>query len=110
MEDKFELLRAQASGPGEDALPGEYVDRLLAGETPLRVWREFRRMTLDQLSKAAGIAKGTATPGRETVGKVTREQLREIATDAVTHEDALHDNVIAVRGQRIGGYEPPLRP
>ncbi|MDD5587076.1 MAG: helix-turn-helix transcriptional regulator [Alphaproteobacteria bacterium] len=58
MEDKFELLRAQASGPGEDALPGEYVDRLLAGETPLRIWREFRHMTLDQLSKATGIAKG----------------------------------------------------
>ena len=34
----------------------------------------------DLLRKAAGIAKGTATPGRETVGKVTREQLREIAT------------------------------
>jgi large subunit ribosomal protein L11 len=34
----------------------------------------------DLLRKAAGIAKGDATPGRETAGKVTREQLREIAT------------------------------
>ncbi len=34
----------------------------------------------DLLRKAAGIGKGTATAGRETVGKVTREQLREIAT------------------------------
>jgi large subunit ribosomal protein L11 len=34
----------------------------------------------DLLRKAAGVAKGTATPGRETAGKVTREQLREIAT------------------------------
>jgi large subunit ribosomal protein L11 len=34
----------------------------------------------DLLRKAAGITKGTATAGRETVGKVTRDQLREIAT------------------------------
>jgi large subunit ribosomal protein L11 len=34
----------------------------------------------DLLRKAAGITKGTATAGRETVGKVTRDQIREIAT------------------------------
>jgi large subunit ribosomal protein L11 len=34
----------------------------------------------DLLRKAAGIPKGTATAGRETVGKVTRNQVREIAT------------------------------
>ena len=31
------------------------------------------------LKKAAQLAKGAATPGRETVGKVTRAQVREIA-------------------------------
>jgi large subunit ribosomal protein L11 len=34
----------------------------------------------DLLRKAAGIPKGTSTAGRETAGKVTRDQLREIAT------------------------------
>jgi large subunit ribosomal protein L11 len=34
----------------------------------------------DMLRKAAGIAKGTATAGREVVGKVTKDQIREIAT------------------------------
>ncbi|MDP3372187.1 MAG: 50S ribosomal protein L11 [Candidatus Paracaedibacteraceae bacterium] len=32
------------------------------------------------LKKAAGIAKGTQTPGRENVGTVTMTQIREIAT------------------------------
>jgi large subunit ribosomal protein L11 len=31
------------------------------------------------LKQAAGLAKGAATPRKETVGKVTRAQLREIA-------------------------------
>ena len=30
------------------------------------------------LKKAAGLASGANTPGRETVGKVTKEQLKEI--------------------------------
>lgn len=30
------------------------------------------------LKKAAGIAKGSATPNRDKVGKVTRDQIREI--------------------------------
>jgi large subunit ribosomal protein L11 len=32
------------------------------------------------LKKAAGISKGTQTPGRGTVGSVTMQQVREIAT------------------------------
>ena len=35
----------------------------------------------DLLRKAAGIEKGAATTGRETAGRVTRDQLREIADD-----------------------------
>ncbi len=31
------------------------------------------------LKKAAQLAKGAATPGRETIGTVTKEQVREIA-------------------------------
>ena len=34
----------------------------------------------DLLRKAAGVEKGAATTGRDQVGRVTRDQLREIAT------------------------------
>ncbi|MDR3424415.1 MAG: helix-turn-helix transcriptional regulator [Alphaproteobacteria bacterium] len=57
-KDRFDMLQAQERGPSEDAWPDDLVERLLAGETPLRLWREFRRMTLDKLSQATGIAKG----------------------------------------------------
>lgn len=33
----------------------------------------------DMLRKAAGIPKGSSTPARATAGKVTRQQLRELA-------------------------------
>ena len=34
----------------------------------------------DMLRKAAGVEKGSSTAGRENVGTVTRDQVREIAT------------------------------
>jgi len=41
------------------------------------------------LKKAAGIAKGTQTPGRETVGTVTMLQIREIAAIKMPDLNAL---------------------
>jgi DNA-binding XRE family transcriptional regulator len=49
---------AHTRAAGEERVPIEVVDRLLAGESPIRVWREFRKMTLDQLGAAAGLSKG----------------------------------------------------
>jgi hypothetical protein len=43
---------------GEEYLPAAMVDRLLAGESALRVWRKHRGMTLADLSRATGITLG----------------------------------------------------
>lgn len=44
---------------GEEYLPAEMVDKLLAGENALRVWRKHRRLTLDKLSSVTGVVKST---------------------------------------------------
>ena len=54
----------------------------------------------DLLRKAAGLEKGGATPKRETVGKVTRDQLREIA--AVKMVD-LNANDVEAAARQIEG-------
>jgi large subunit ribosomal protein L11 len=54
----------------------------------------------DLLRKAAGLDKGGATPKRETVGKVTRSQLREIA--AVKMSD-LNANDMDAAARQIEG-------
>ena len=38
----------------EEAVPAEVLDRLLAGESPLRVWREHRGMSAAQVAEAMG--------------------------------------------------------
>ena len=39
---------------GEEYLPEEAVDRLLAGDSPLRVWRQHRGLTLEALANKVG--------------------------------------------------------
>jgi len=54
----------------------------------------------DLLRKAAGIEKGTATPGRENAGKVTRQQIREIA--AIKMPDLNANDIEAAMAQVEG--------
>ena len=44
---------------GEEYLPAELVDRILNGESPLRVWRRHRGLTLDRLAERAGVRHAT---------------------------------------------------
>jgi large subunit ribosomal protein L11 len=54
----------------------------------------------DLLRKAAGIEKGSATPGRETIGRITRDQVREIAQIKVSD---LNANSIEAAARQIEG-------
>lgn len=57
-EDKADALAAaraeQRRLEGEEYLPAEMVDRILGGDSPLRVWRKHRGLTLAQLARATG--------------------------------------------------------
>lgn len=39
----------------EEIVPAVVVDRLLAAEAPLRVWREYRQLTQAGLARASGV-------------------------------------------------------
>jgi DNA-binding XRE family transcriptional regulator len=78
-EDAAALARfakRYASGK-EETVPVEVVDRLLAGESPLRVWRELRGMTAAQVAAAvqitpAHISKVEAGKGEPSVALLKR--------------------------------------
>ena len=44
---------------GEEYVPAEIVDRLMAGENALRVWRQYRGMTLQSLGDRVCMHKVT---------------------------------------------------
>ena len=49
-------LSAHIASGEDETFPGEFVDRLLSGEHPLTVWREFRGMTSAALASACGVS------------------------------------------------------
>lgn len=51
-----EVKRRLATGE-EEFVPSEMVDRILAGENRIRVWREHRGLSVSALADKAGIAQ-----------------------------------------------------
>ncbi len=50
-----EALYDRAKEEEEELFPAAVLDRLLAGESPVRVYRKYRDLTQKQLAEAAGI-------------------------------------------------------
>ncbi|TQE98580.1 MAG: helix-turn-helix transcriptional regulator [Spiribacter salinus] len=59
LDDTFAYDRAVAElQQGHDELvPAEVVNRLLAGEPPIRVWREYRGLTQSELAARSGLSQ-----------------------------------------------------
>lgn len=58
LEDSLTIAdfeRKLAAGK-EELIPAEYVNRMSEGESPIRVWRDFRGMAAKDLAAAAGIS------------------------------------------------------
>lgn len=52
-------FRAKLSSGEEELIPAEYVDRMLDGESKIKVWRDFRGMSAKALADAADIDTST---------------------------------------------------
>lgn len=52
-----DFKRRLAAGE-EEMLPAAIVERLIAGESPVRVWREHRGLTASALAEASGVGQG----------------------------------------------------
>jgi DNA-binding XRE family transcriptional regulator len=63
----------------EETVPAEVVDRLLAGESPLRVWREFRGMTAAQVAAAVHITPAHISKIESGKGEPSVALLKKLA-------------------------------
>lgn len=53
----YDQAKAELKAGTDEVVPGDVVDRLAAGEPPLRVWREYRGLSQQALADAAGLGK-----------------------------------------------------
>lgn len=62
LEDAEDLARARRVATAidrgeEEAVSLETVERMLAGENPMRVWREYRGLTLADIRQRTGLSR-----------------------------------------------------
>jgi DNA-binding XRE family transcriptional regulator len=87
--DEAEAVRAYdraKADPDQETVPIAVADALLAGQNPVRVWREFRGLTPEQLAESAGlrsaevaqIEAGRRRGSREALGRIARALAVEI--------------------------------
>jgi len=57
LEDLDDIIAGYEAMSGA-TLPHEFAMRVIEGEHPVRVWRDYRKMTLASLSEGTGISKG----------------------------------------------------
>lgn len=52
----YDEAKARIAAGDDEFFPSEIADRLLSGEHPLKLWREYRGLTLAQLGEACGVS------------------------------------------------------
>lgn len=78
VRDYDEVKLALANGE-EELIPGEVTYALLDGENPIRVWRQYRGFTQQQVADKAGISKPYLSQLESGQRKGTTEVLAAIA-------------------------------
>ena len=53
----YDASKAAIERGDEELIPAEVVFAILEGKNPVKVWREFRNLTQQQLAEAVGISK-----------------------------------------------------
>ncbi len=96
-EDKLDVSAAIAAQrrreAGEEYVPFKVIDRIIAGENPLKVWRKHRGLTQALLAKTAGInqafvsflekdEKGASVETWQSLAKALDVELEDILPQA----------------------------
>ncbi len=53
----YDAAKAELERGEDELIPGEVVFAIIDGENPIKVWREYRGLTQQQLADKAGISK-----------------------------------------------------
>ena len=78
----------RAIAAGEESIPSEYVDRMIDGESPVRVFRDLRGLSQTALAAASGVNRvqiADIEAGRKTGSVATLRKLADAL--AVTLDD-----------------------
>lgn len=90
LEDAADIAAYDAAmAKAKEQVPAELVDRLIAGESPIKIWREHRGMTQKQLAEAAEISTPYVSQIETGVREPTVATVKALAAALSTDIDDL---------------------
>lgn len=75
----YDGAKAALAAGEEELVPADFAKRLIAGESPLRIWRELRGLSQVGLGKAAGVNRVQIADIEAGRGKGSVETARKLA-------------------------------
>jgi DNA-binding XRE family transcriptional regulator len=75
----FDMAKKAVESGDEELIPADVVDRLLDGDNPVRVWREYRGLTAAALAKACGVTASAISQIESGKRKSSVTLLKKIA-------------------------------
>ena len=75
----YDGTKAALAAGEEELVPAEYAKRLIAGESPLRVWRELRGLSQVAMGKVSGVNRVQIADIEAGRGKGSVETVRKLA-------------------------------
>jgi DNA-binding XRE family transcriptional regulator len=73
-----------------ETIPAEFADRLLSGESPLRVWRDYRGLSLQALAETCGVTRQMLSMIEHGKTKLSAALLGKLAGALGCDMDDLH--------------------
>jgi DNA-binding XRE family transcriptional regulator len=92
----YDRVKAEIEQGEQEVIPGEVVNALLDGENPVKVWREFRLLTQQQLATAVGIS----APYLSQIEKNRRTGTLEVLTAIAKELQVTLDDIVVVERKR----------
>lgn len=84
LEDQEDIAAARSfreklAAGEEELIPSEFVNRMIDGESKIRVWRDYRGMTAKALADAAGISAPYLSQIESGVREGSLDAMKKIA-------------------------------
>ena len=89
LEELQDIADARAAAD-EETLPLDFIERRLAGESPLKLWREHRGLTLQALADKVGCTRQMLSMIERGRAKPSADLLARLASALECDMDSLH--------------------
>lgn len=76
----YDLAKSKLKSGEDEIIPFELVERRVAGENAIKIWREYRGLTQEKLAKDSGVSRAMIAAIEAGIKKGSVSSLKKLAS------------------------------